>query len=92
MKGNISQKNLCLLRIIYQSEFAYVMVEGPSYAVLKLGEVTYLLKCKPVDVKFIYHIARFSELLIIYNNQTLFIPQKTHILQKYETEIDCYIS
>ncbi|XP_050528866.1 uncharacterized protein LOC126898647 [Daktulosphaira vitifoliae] len=67
------------------------MCETHGCVAFSNGEIIYLMKCKPVLVKITKKDTCFNELPVLYQNQSYFMSPKSHILQRYGTEIICNI-
>lgn len=81
------EKNTLELQLALASlnplEFAYIFSKGPGYTAVIMGEVIYIIKCKPVYVILRHTQVCFQELPIIYKNESYFLTPKTRLTQKH---------
>lgn len=71
------------------SEFAYIYEQGPGTNAVPLGEVIYLIRCQLVEVAIRSSQFCYDELPVIYNNESIFMTPRNHLLQDYGKELVC---
>lgn len=69
--------------------FAYSRTREPGYTAVPLGELIYIIKCVPVEVRIRETKECYNELPVIANNQTVFLTPRNHLLQQHGTVVDC---
>lgn len=77
------------LAIHHQNDFAFLRGGGPGYTAVTMGEVTYLIQCRPVPVELRSTNICYNEIPVLYSNQSMFLAPRTRILTSKGTEIDC---
>ncbi|KAL7289462.1 hypothetical protein TKK_0016653 [Trichogramma kaykai] len=70
-------------------QFAYNLMKGPGYKSLIAGEIVHIMRCIPVEVRFVHSDECYAELKVSRNNQTMFLLPKTHILVNHGTQTIC---
>jgi hypothetical protein len=86
---NYVLQNLLTLAFVNPNDFAYIYMKSPGYTAQVLGEVIHIIKCQPIDVKLRDTDVCFKELPISYDNKSLFMTPKSHLVTSYGTEISC---
>lgn len=69
--------------------FAYSRTNKPGYTAVLLGELAFIIKCVPVEVKIRETSNCFNELPVTANNQSVFMTPRNHLLQPQGTVVDC---
>lgn len=69
--------------------FAFIRKNEPGYTAITLGEVVFLIKCIPIEVKVRPTSVCYNELPVTANNQSLFMTPRNHLLQPHGTVVDC---
>ena len=64
-------------------------MKGPGYMAVTAGEVAYVVKCIPVEVKITHPKECYAELQVSKNNATLYLTPRTHILKAHGTQVSC---
>ena len=80
---------LLALAYVNPTEFAYAYTGGAGYTAVAAGEVIHLLACLPVEVAIRDTNRCFTELPVLWNNESYFLAPRTRILQRIGTEIHC---
>ena len=77
------------LSIVTQSadKFTFDLMKGPGYMAVVAGEVVYIIKCVPVEIKMEHGESCYAELQVTRNNKTLFPTPRAHILKTQGTQI-----
>ena len=88
VEQNIIKSSLALATIA-PDLVAYNLMKGPGYMAMTAGEVIHIMKCIPMEVKVAHSNKCYMELKITYQNQTLFLTPRTHILTKRGTTVQC---
>ena len=82
-------QNSLTLSTLYPDGIGYLLMDQPGYFGKIAGEVIYLIKCIPIEVKILHTEKCFQELPVQKGNETLFLTAKTHILTNKGNEINC---
>lgn len=69
--------------------FAYNVMNGPGYMATTAGEVIYIVKWTPAETIVRHTKECYQELPVLKSNITMFLTQKTDILLKKGTQIEC---
>lgn len=77
------------LALHHQNDFAFLRGGGPGFTAVTMGEVSYLLQCRPTPVELRQTSICYNEIPVFYNNNSMFLAPRTRILTKKGTEIDC---
>ncbi|KAL7289543.1 hypothetical protein TKK_0016517 [Trichogramma kaykai] len=70
-------------------QFAYNLMKGPGFMSLIAGEIVHIMRCIPVEVRFVHSNECYAELKVSRNDQTMFLLPKTHILVNHGTQTIC---
>lgn len=70
-------------------ELAYNLMGEPGYMAVVAGETVHVVKCAPVAVKIRHTERCYNELPVTYQNSSLFLTPKTHILLRTGTIREC---
>lgn len=70
-------------------EFAYLHMGMPGYTGVVAGEVIYVVQCDPVEVSVRRTSQCFNELPVTYNNKSMFMTPRSHLLMSVGTELIC---
>jgi hypothetical protein len=70
-------------------QFAFDFMKEPGYMAVAAGEVVYIIKCIPVEVKIEHGENCYAELQVSRNNSTFYLTPRTHILKTKGTKILC---
>ncbi len=70
-------------------EFAYLVMGGPGYTALQMGEVVYIIQCQPVEVQLRETPSCYQEIPITYLNKSTFVTPRSRLIQQYGTQVDC---
>lgn len=84
-------KNRLLTAPLSPNTVGWIIKQRRGYAGRILGEVLYLIECKPKVVSVRRTDKCYQELPISINNQSKFMAPVTHIIQHYAEEIECNI-
>lgn len=82
-------KNRLLLAPVVPDAVSQIIQEKEGYIGHVLGEVLYILKCIPKQVRIRRTDTCYQELPIEVNNQSKFMSPITRIIQNHAEEIDC---
>ncbi|XP_071055082.1 uncharacterized protein [Onthophagus taurus] len=82
-------RNLQTLAVTAPMEFAYAKIKQPGYMAVNHGELVHVIQCNPVEVQVRNTERCYHELPVTYMDSLLFMAPRTHVLQKYGTEIGC---
>ena len=63
-------------------EFAYHLMKGPGYVSEIAGEAVHIVKCIPVEVKYLKTEECYLQLPVFRGNQSFFLFPRTYILTK----------
>lgn len=70
-------------------EFAYLHMGMPGYTGVVAGEVIYVVQYNPVEVSVRRVSQCFNELPVTYNNKSMFMTPRSHLLMSVGTELIC---
>ncbi|EZA59596.1 hypothetical protein X777_00265, partial [Ooceraea biroi] len=82
-------QNALSLASIAPDEMAARILKAPGYTAIVAGEVIHLVKCVPVQCKIRHVDTCYNELLVTYQNASLFLLPRFRILTKVGTPRDC---
>lgn len=82
-------KNALSIATHSPDEFAYQFMKGPGYMATIAGEVVYIIKCTPVEVKIRHINECYHQLPVLKGNETYFMAPRTHILLKTGIQTTC---
>lgn len=71
--------------------FAYHVMKGPGYMAVLAGEVIHIVKCVAVEVKVAQQQNCYTQLPVVWDNNTYFMTPQTHILLKKGTQTTCNV-
>lgn len=80
---------MVLLLTIDPTGFAYTHTKEPGYTAVLLGEVVFLIKCVPTEVKIRETELCYNELPVLHKNQSVFMTPLNHLLQPRGTVVEC---
>ncbi|XP_015596324.1 uncharacterized protein LOC107268248 [Cephus cinctus] len=78
-----------MLGITSPDEFANTIMKKPGYMTVSGGEIIFLIKYIPVEVKIRRTERCYQQLPVYKGNDSYFITPRTHMLIRTGTEIDC---
>jgi len=88
-ESRLMQNALAITATTSPDIFAFHFMKGPKYMALLAGEVIYIVKCVPVEVKLTRTQECYDQLPVTQNNQTYFLTPQTHILLRQGTQVTC---
>jgi len=88
VESQVIQNQLSIAKI-NPTEFAYLVTQQPGYTCRTIGEIAHIIKCQPVEVSYRKDNICYDELPITYNNQSVFMTSRSHLIKQYGTEVSC---
>lgn len=70
-------------------QFAYDFMKKPGYMSVKAGEVIYIIKCLPVNLRLRRTEDCYEELPVFRGNDSYFLTPRTRILKRIEIQVTC---
>lgn len=70
-------------------EFAFLVMGGPGFTALQMGELVYIVQCQAVDVSLREDPSCYQEIPVSYLNRSLFVTPRSRLLQQYGTQVEC---
>lgn len=81
--------NMLTLARLSPDDFAFEYLGKPGYTAITMGETVTIFQCDPVIVRPVDITSCYNELVVEYNNQTMFMMPRSRILLGVETPISC---
>ncbi|DAZ90404.1 TPA_asm: putative glycoprotein [Periplaneta americana mononega-like virus] len=81
--------NTLSLAFINEDEFAYAYTGEKGHTAVRRGEVINLIDCVPVPVTVRQTSECYSDLPVVYKNQSAFLSPKSSVLKHTGIEIEC---
>lgn len=82
-------ENVLSLSSIAPDEMAFRLMKSPGYTAVTAGEVIYIIKCVPVEVKVRHTEECYNELPVSHSNTSYFLSPRSRILLKTGTRKEC---
>ncbi|KAL1454559.1 hypothetical protein WDU94_010784 [Cyamophila willieti] len=81
--------NMLTIARLSPDDFAYQYFGRPGYTAVTMGEVVHMFECDLVDVKPMQISGCYSEMVVQFNNRTIYMMPRTRILMSVGTVVPC---
>lgn len=78
-----------VIGMMHPMQFARLIQKKPGFIAIIAGEAIHLIECQPVEVSFRQAEECYSELPVLYNNQSYFLTPHNHILVTIGSQQKC---
>ena len=82
-------RNSLAIALVAPDQFAYNFMGEPGYYAQVAGEVPYVIRCIPIEVRAEKSGTYHQQLQVTHNGDTWFLQPRTHILIRIPLELTC---